>query len=69
MKATSSPLNAKPRSEADAAFAVAHSRHRQGLVEISYVLEKHGAPKRLLDVLEQVQERICNEMAGRIRNG
>lgn len=64
---TSPALNTPLRSEAEAAFAVAHSRHRQGLVEIAYVLEKHGAPKRLLDVLEQVQERICNEMAGRIR--
>ena len=63
----SGPLKAKPRTEAEAQYAVDHGRHRVALTEISYFLQSHGAPDRLLKVLEEVQERICDDMARRIR--
>jgi len=64
---TSPALNTPLRSEADAAFAVAHGRQRTALTELSYWLQANGAPERFQVLVQELHERICNEMAGRIR--
>ena len=63
----SGPLNIKPRTEEEAQYAVDHARHRVALTEISYFLQSHNAPHRFIKTLEEVQERICDDMARRIR--
>ena len=67
MNTISPPLTRKPRTEAEAQYAVDHARHRNELVEIGYFLEAHHAPERLIKTLAEVHERICDDMARRIR--
>ena len=68
MNTISPPLTRKPRTEAEAQYAVDHARHRQHLTAISCFLEDHNASPEWQETLRQVQERICDDMARRIRN-
>jgi len=62
-----SPYLDQPKRDPDAAmFDCDHARHRRELTEISYFLQSHGAPQRLLDTLAEVHERIIDHAAARI---